>query len=96
MMKYIVGFFKIPLIVSSFVIFRHQNRQKAKFQQGDACNLPQNLGQFGIVLAANLLCRLHHPRMFINSLKTLVARGGILVITGPYTWMPEYTDKVSI
>ncbi|PVD25862.1 hypothetical protein C0Q70_13526 [Pomacea canaliculata] len=69
------------------------NRQKAKFQQGDACNLPQNLGQFGIVLAANLLCRLHHPRMFINSLKTLVARGGILVITGPYTWMPEYTDK---
>lgn len=69
------------------------NRQKTKFAQGDACALPENLGQFGVVLAANLICRLHHPREFLQKLSNLVAPGGVLVITAPYTWMPQFSDK---
>lgn len=71
-----------------------QNRQKTKFAQGDACNLPENLGQFGVILAANLVCRLHSPREFLHRLAELVAPGGILVITAPYTWLQQFSDKV--
>ncbi|XP_041362190.1 uncharacterized protein LOC121378153 [Gigantopelta aegis] len=69
------------------------NRDVVTFQQGDACNLPESLGQFGVVLAANLICRLHDPLAFLNSLPRLVASGGILIITAPYTWQEEYCDK---
>ncbi len=41
--------------------------------QGDACNLPESLGQFDAVLAANLLCRLPDPMQFIDRLQTLVS-----------------------
>lgn len=70
------------------------DRSKVKFEQGDACNLRQSLGQFGIVLAANLICRLHHPKDFLSRLSSLLpVKGGILVITAPYTWMSDYADK---
>ncbi|XP_050405004.1 uncharacterized protein LOC126820889 [Patella vulgata] len=69
------------------------NRSRASFIQGDACCLPADLGQFGVVLAANLICRLHHPFDFLWRLADIVAPGGILVITSPYTWLSEYTEK---
>ncbi|XP_013396303.1 uncharacterized protein LOC106163301 [Lingula anatina] len=69
------------------------DRSRTSFRQGDACNLPVSLGQFGCVFAGNLICRLPNPYDFLNRLPTLVARGGILVITSPYTWLEEYTPK---
>ncbi|WAR18730.1 hypothetical protein MAR_000568 [Mya arenaria] len=69
------------------------DRSRASFIQGDACDLPTNLGTFGCVLAANLICRLHSPFKFLNRLAGLVAPGGILVITSPYTWLTQFTDK---
>ncbi|XP_033733855.1 uncharacterized protein LOC117322994 [Pecten maximus] len=69
------------------------DRSRTSFQQGDACDLARDLGQFGCVLAANLICRLHQPFNFLRRLKELVAPGGILVITSPYTWLQEFTDK---
>ncbi|XP_076441679.1 uncharacterized protein LOC143280845 [Babylonia areolata] len=69
------------------------NRKKTMFVQGDACNLPSSLGQFGVILAANLVCRLHHARQFLRDLASLVAPGGILVITAPYTWLGQFSDK---
>ncbi|XP_078672246.1 uncharacterized protein LOC144911774 [Branchiostoma floridae x Branchiostoma belcheri] len=69
------------------------DRTRTRFQQGDACNLPLDLGQFGCVLAANLICRLPTPFDFLNRLKSLVAPGGVLVITSPYTWLAEFTPK---
>lgn len=68
-------------------------RDRASFLQGDACDLPRGLGQFGCVLAANLICRLHSPFNFLKQLPGLVAPGGILVITSPYTWLEQFTDK---
>ena len=48
-----------------------------------------------MVLAANLICRLPRPMDFLNRLKELVVPAGIVVITSPYTWLEEYTPKVS-
>ena len=62
---------------------------------GDACWLDADLKEFGCVLAANLICRLENPLMFLVRCASLVARGGILVITSPYTFMTEYTPEVS-
>ena len=64
------------------------------FYHGNACNLPSNLGQFGCVLAANLVCRLPNPYQFLDRLSSLVAPGGTLVITSPYSWFEQYTPKV--
>ncbi|XP_059148233.1 uncharacterized protein LOC131935705 [Physella acuta] len=69
-------------------------RVRVTFEQGDACKLRPDLGAFDLVLAANLICRLHHPRQFLSQLTRLMPRpGALLVITAPYTWMTEFTDK---
>ncbi|XP_067850882.1 uncharacterized protein [Heptranchias perlo] len=69
------------------------DRSRCLFRHGDACNLPTDLGSFGCVLAGNLICRLPDPFAFFHSLPGLVAPGGILVITSPYTWLEEFTPK---
>ena len=73
-----------------------QDRSRVTFQHGDACNLPEGLGQFEVVLAANLICRLPDPMGFFNRLKDLVVPTGIVVITSPYSWLEQYTAKVCI
>ncbi|XP_076816014.1 uncharacterized protein LOC143461946 [Clavelina lepadiformis] len=75
------------------VISANIERSRCRFQQGDACNLPLDLGKFGCVLAANLICRLPRPADFILRLSSLVAPGGICVITSPYTFLEDYTPK---
>ncbi len=71
-----------------------QDRTRVQFTVGDACNLPQ-LGQFGCVFAGNLICRLPKPSKFFERMTEMIVPGGILVITSPYTWMEQYTRKVS-
>lgn len=78
-----------------FLLFL-QNRRKVTFQRGDACNLPLDIGEFGCVLAANLVCRLHSPNDFLDRLPNLVAHAGILVITSPYTFLKQFTPRVSL
>ncbi|XP_072110758.1 uncharacterized protein [Mobula birostris] len=68
-------------------------RSRCLFRQGDACNFPEDLGTFDCVLAGNLICRLPDPFAFLHRLPGLVAPGGILVITSPYTWREEFTPK---
>ena len=70
-----------------------QDRTAVSFMVGDACQLP-DLGQFGCVLAANLICRLPEPTKFFQQLPDMIVPGGILVITSPYTWLEQYTPKV--
>ena len=63
------------------------------FEQGDACNLPPNLGKFDLVLMANLIDRLPDPAKCLARLPEIVNSGGWLVITSPYTWLEEYTPR---
>ena len=59
-----------------------------------ARDLPDDLGTFDAVLAANLLCRLPEPTKFLNKLGSgLVAPGGHVFFVSPFSWMEEYTAK---
>lgn len=77
---------------------------RCAFMHGDATNLDIKVltnnnnsnGQqqpqlFSCIVAANLLDRLPSPRAFLRACGQLLAKGGVLVLTSPYTWMTEYT-----
>ena len=68
------------------------DRRRAHFQVGDAMNLPGDLGTFDVVLAANLICRLAEPALFLQRLPGLVNAGGQLLVTTPFTWLAEFTS----
>ena len=69
------------------------DRRRVRFQTGDAMKLPEDLGGFDLVLAANLICRLPEPRVFLRRLPDLVNPGGQLLLTTPFTWLEEYTPR---
>ncbi len=68
-------------------------RERVMFEHGDACKLRTDLGVFDLVLMANLIDRLPHPRSCLQRTPSLVRAGGILVITSPYTWLEEFTPR---
>ncbi len=67
------------------------NHERVEFQQGDALDLPSELGSFDLVHAANLLCRLPAPLRFLQRLPSLCRPGGLLLLTTPCTWLAEFT-----
>ncbi|PRW60369.1 hypothetical protein C2E21_0705 [Chlorella sorokiniana] len=77
----------------SAVVPEDIDRSRVRFQQGDACNLPAELGPVDAVLAANLLCRLPDPRQFLGRLPSLIKPGGVLVLVSPYSWLLSWTPK---
>ncbi len=60
---------------------------------GDACNLRSDLGEFNLVLASNLICRLTEPMKFLNRLKFLVKKNGYAILSTPFTWGSQYTPE---
>jgi putative 4-mercaptohistidine N1-methyltranferase len=71
------------------------DRNRVRFEQGDAMNLRADLDKFDVVLMANLIDRLPDPRRCLNQLPQLVRPGGQLIITSPCTWLTEYTPRVN-
>ncbi len=69
------------------------DRQRVRFEVGDACALRPDLGRFDVVLLANLVDRLPEPRRCLERLPDLVAPGGQLVVASPFTWLEEYTPR---
>ena len=69
------------------------DRERVHFEWGDAMNLRRDLGVFDVVLMANLIDRLSDPRRCLAQLPQLLTSGGQLIITSPYTWLPEYTPR---
>ena len=53
--------------------------------------LREELGSFDRVHAANLICRLTEPRLFLERLPDLVTSGGELILATPCTWLGEFT-----
>jgi putative 4-mercaptohistidine N1-methyltranferase len=68
-------------------------RGTVEFLQGDACNLKPQFAGYDLVLAANLIDRLYRPRKFLETIHERINRGGLLVITSPYTWLAEHTPR---
>jgi putative 4-mercaptohistidine N1-methyltranferase len=67
--------------------------EKVKFQQGDALSLPSSLGEFDLILAANLIDRLKDPALFLQKIPTYLKKGGVLILSSPYTWMESFTPR---
>ncbi len=65
--------------------------RRIRFAQGDAMNLPADLGSFDRVHAANLLCRLTRPQLLLARLPSLVNPGGELILATPCTWLETFT-----
>jgi putative 4-mercaptohistidine N1-methyltranferase len=66
---------------------------RVRFETGDAHQVAEELGQFDIVHAANLLCRMAEPKKLLDRLPGLLKAGGQLVIATPCTWLPEFTPR---
>ncbi|MEB3327704.1 MAG: 5-histidylcysteine sulfoxide synthase [Candidatus Sericytochromatia bacterium] len=69
------------------------DRARLRFERADAHHPPATWGRFNAVLIANLVDRLHAPRTCLRALEELVAPGGLLVVTTPYTWLPDFTPR---
>lgn len=70
-------------------------RDRVSFEQGDAMNLRADLGEYEIVHAANLLCRLPDPLKLLERLPSLVRPGGQLLLTTPCTWLEDFTPRAN-
>ena len=66
---------------------------KLSFRRADACALPDDLGSFDAVLAANLLCRLPEPLSFLDALPNVTNANGAVFFASPFSWMEEYTPR---
>jgi len=66
---------------------------RVQFWQGDACNLKPNFTGYDLILAANLIDRLHTPRQFLDTVHERLNPGGVLLIASPYTWLAEHTRR---
>jgi len=43
--------------------------------------------------SGNLIDRLYEPKVFLKDMIHRLNQGGLLVLTSPYTWLEEYTEK---
>jgi len=70
-----------------------QFADRVEFFQGDATNLKPQFTGYDLVLAANLIDRLHDPGAFLETIRERLNPGGVLILTSPYTWLEEFTKK---
>lgn len=63
------------------------------FMQGNVLNLHADMGQFNLILAANLIDRLPDPEKFLSGIHQYMVSGGVLVIASPYDWQEYFTPK---
>jgi putative 4-mercaptohistidine N1-methyltranferase len=69
------------------------DRRRVTFEQGDAQALRPDLGQFDVVLMANLVDRLRDPSRCLSALPSHLRTGGQLILTTPCTWLEDYTPR---
>jgi putative 4-mercaptohistidine N1-methyltranferase len=67
------------------------NRERVSFRVADAMALPQDLGQYDVVMMANLVCRTPDPARCLREGMARVKPGGQLLLTTPYTWLETFT-----
>ena len=77
--------------------FENYDRVKDRvvFMQGDACNLAEKFTDYDLVFAGNLIDRLYDPQLFLAMIKTRIRPGGLLILTSPYTWLADFTDRAN-
>jgi putative 4-mercaptohistidine N1-methyltranferase len=71
------------------------DRSRLSFEQGDAQVIRSDIGQFDLVIACNLLCRLPEPMRLLERVPDLVKPSGQLFMTTPFTWLEDYTPSAN-
>jgi len=66
---------------------------RVTFMQGDACNLNEKYKDYDLIIATNLIDRLYEPMKFLSMIHTRIAPGGTLILSSPYTWLEEFTER---
>jgi len=66
--------------------------ERIEFRVGDALATPFE-ECFDLVLAANLLDRVPDPMALLERLPALLHPGGQLLLTSPFSWLPEHTPR---
>ena len=70
-----------------------KEREKVSFWQADACNLKPIYRDFDLIFGGNLIDRLYDPKKFLDAMAERIHKGGMLILTSPYTWQEESTPK---
>lgn len=68
-------------------------RDRVQFFQADVCNLKGLYTGYDLIFAGNLIDRLYNPIQFLKEISTRVNQGGLLIISSPYTWREEFTER---
>lgn len=87
------GELKHPVLVDMTMYSFRDACVKAAFFQGDACALVEEFSGYDLVMATNLIDRLYQPELFLATIHERINECGVLVLTSPYTWREEYTQK---
>jgi putative 4-mercaptohistidine N1-methyltranferase len=87
------GVIKYQILVDMTMYSFRDSCIKARFFQGDACNLESQFSGYDLIMATNLIDRLYKPQLFLENIHERINQGGVLVLTSPYTWREEYTSK---
>lgn len=66
---------------------------RVTFSVGDATDLAEELGDFDLVVLANLIDRLPDPALCLERLAARVRPGGTILVSSPYTWLEEFTPR---
>lgn len=66
---------------------------KVHFNQSDASNLKDSLTGFDLILALNVIERLHDPAQFLNDIPARLNDDGVLVIASTYAWDQRLTPR---
>jgi len=69
------------------------SNKNTNFHQQDAMNMDSSFTNYDLVIAVNLIDRLHTPTQFLEDIKSRINKDGILLIASPYTWLEEFTPK---
>lgn len=70
-----------------------QVKKGIQFIQGDACNLKPQFTGYDLVFCGNLIDRLYDPALFLSTISQRLNPGGLLILTSPYTWLEQFTEK---
>lgn len=63
------------------------------FMQQDATNMKSHFTNYDLVVACNLIDRLYDPLTFLQEISTRINKDGVLLISSPYSWSEEFTEK---
>lgn len=66
---------------------------KVLFRQEDACALAPEFSAYDLIFAGNLIDRMACPRSFLGRVHQQLRKGGLLILTSPYTWQTAFTPK---